>query len=222
VLTACSSAVYRLSPTGTVVMSYTAASLGEIPPNPEQGLFAMTLDSDGTSFWTAGYFSGKVHQVDIATGTELKSFSVAPFTTIAGLTVYGEIQVGRPGLALIETVGTDPSSCAPTREITLPTTTTVTYCYRAINTGSITLTTHSLTDTVAGNLFTNNTITLAPGASTFVTRSATLHTTTLNVATWSATDGADKHVTTSDFTRVNGPGSGVVLDKKVYLPLIMK
>ncbi|HTP07619.1 MAG TPA: hypothetical protein VMP08_05170, partial [Anaerolineae bacterium] len=134
VMTACSSAVFRFSPTGTVIMSYTAASLGELPPrNPDNGLFALTLDSDGTSFWTAGYESGVVHRVDIATGTALKSFGASPFTSVAGLIVYGEVQVGRPGLALIETVGTDPAACATTREITIPTTTTVTYCYRAIN-----------------------------------------------------------------------------------------
>ncbi len=218
VLTACASAVFRFSPAGTVIMSYTADSLGEIV-NGDAGLFAMTLDSDGTSFWTAGYASGRVHKVDIATGNVLKTFQAAPFTSIAGLTVYGEIQVGRPGLALIETVGTDPAACASTREITIPTTTTVTYCYRAINTGSITLTTHSLTDTVLGNIFTNNAISLAPGASTFVTRSATLHTTTINVATWSGNDGAGKQATTSDFTRVDGPAAP---SHKLYLPLIRK
>ena len=204
------------------MMSYTAASLGEYPSDPDLGLFAMTLDSDGTSFWTAGYTSGQVHKVDIATGAVLKTFNAWSFTTIAGLTVYGEIQVGRPGLALAETVGTDPASCATTREITIPTTTTVTYCYHVINTGSLTLTTHTLTDTVLGNIFANQAITLAPGASTFVTRSATLHATTLNVATWSAISADGKHATASDFTRVDGPGSVLVLDKKVYLPLIMK
>ncbi|HTP07159.1 MAG TPA: hypothetical protein VMP08_02845, partial [Anaerolineae bacterium] len=72
------------------------------------------------------------------------------------------------------------------------------------------------------NIFMNQAITLSPGASTFLTRSATLHTTTINVATWSATDGAGKEAITSDFTRVDGPGSVLVLDKKVYLPLIMR
>jgi hypothetical protein len=221
-MTACSLAVYRLSPTGTVVMSYTAASLGEIPPNPEQGLFALTLDSDGTSFWTAGYFSGKVHKVDIATGTVLKTFGTSPFTTIAGLTVYGEIQVGRPGLALAETVGTDPASCAPTREITATVGMTVTYCYRVINTGSLTLTTHSLTDSVHGGILSNLALSLAPGASTFVTRAATINATTQNVAVWSATSISSTTASATDFTRVNVGVTPPVLDKKLYLPLIRK
>ncbi|HTP09350.1 MAG TPA: hypothetical protein VMP08_13935 [Anaerolineae bacterium] len=223
VMVACQQLVYRFSSSGAISHTYTVASLGETDP---LGLFALNLDSDGTSFWTAGLGSGKVYKVDIASGTLLKSFDAHPFVGtaigagayIVGLAVYGEIQVGRPNLTLVETVGTLPASCAGTREITVGAGTTVYYCYTIINSGVVTLTTHSLTDTVIGPIFSNQAIALVPGATTFVTRAATINGTTINVATWSGTDGSQS-ASASDFTRVN---VGIVLDKKVYLPLVRK
>ena len=88
-----------------------------------------------------------------------------------------------------------------------------------INTGSITFTTHALTDTVFGNIFSNLNATLPPGATTFVTRSYTATATTINVAMWSSQNGGGQSAVASDFTRVN---VGVVLNQKVYLPVVLK
>ena len=50
----------------------------------------MNLDSDGTSFWTAGALSGDVYHVDIESGTVLGSFNSGA-GGVAGLAVYDEL-----------------------------------------------------------------------------------------------------------------------------------
>jgi hypothetical protein len=87
VLVACQDAVHRLSPLGTNLQTYTRASIGETDAS---GLFAMNLDPDGTSFWTAGANSGNVYHVDIASGAVLGTFNSGQ-GGVAGLAVYDEL-----------------------------------------------------------------------------------------------------------------------------------
>ncbi|HZY44585.1 MAG TPA: hypothetical protein VFF70_07540, partial [Anaerolineae bacterium] len=221
VMVACSQGVYRLSSSGGISHTYPITSLNETDPF---GLFALNLDSDGTSFWTAGFSSGKVYKVDIASGTVLTSFNAHPLADsmahayIVGLAVYGEMQVGRPNLTLVETVGTSPGSCAGTREINVAANTPVYYCYTIKNTGVVTLTTHALTDTVHGVIFSNQAINLSPGATAFVTRTATINATTINIATWTGVNGGQS-ASAFDFTRVNVQ---LLLSNKVFLPVVLK
>src|SRR5437764_6527092 len=56
VLVACYRLVYRLDPDGHVIQSYTARQGGE-----RSRFFAVNLDPDGPSFWTAGLESGDSH-----------------------------------------------------------------------------------------------------------------------------------------------------------------
>ena len=62
-------------------------------------LFALNIDPDGTSFWTADIFSTEIYHIDIATGTILKSWKANKdgATEVAGLSVFGEITQGGPG-----------------------------------------------------------------------------------------------------------------------------
>jgi hypothetical protein len=87
VMVACQDAVHRLSPQGANLHTYPRAAIGEADPN---GLFAMNLDPDGTSFWTAGFSSGNVYHVDIASGSVLGSFNSGA-GGVAGLLVYDEL-----------------------------------------------------------------------------------------------------------------------------------
>jgi len=89
VLVACTSAVFRLSASGAVIQTFSV-------PNTID-LFALNLDSDGTSFWTADYTSGEVVKVDIATGSVLTSFTTPPQSVLGGLAIVGEINVGGGG-----------------------------------------------------------------------------------------------------------------------------
>ena len=87
VMVACQEAVHRVSPEGVNLHTYTRASIGEDDPG---GLFAMNLDPDNTSFWTAGALSGDVYHVDIETGAVLGSFNSGP-GGVAGLAIYDEL-----------------------------------------------------------------------------------------------------------------------------------
>jgi hypothetical protein len=91
-----------------------------------------------------------------------------------------------PEITLEKTVGTDPNVCATTDEITVEPGTEVTYCFRATNTGDVTLETHTLVDSELGILLSGAQITLEPGESTFVLESTELFETTTNVAVWIA------------------------------------
>lgn len=87
VLVACADAVKLLSASGAVIQTYAPAHTSQ--------LFALTLDPDGTSFWTGDYDDGQVFHIDIASGNVLKIFNAARNTGLFGLAVVGEIQVGR-------------------------------------------------------------------------------------------------------------------------------
>jgi hypothetical protein len=83
------SEVVRLDASGNQIQTYSLPGTSL--------LFAINLDPDGTSFWTADLFNGEVFKVDIATGTILKQWSAggsAGFTAAGGLSVKGEIIVG--------------------------------------------------------------------------------------------------------------------------------
>ena len=79
----------RLDSSGNQVQTYTPS----IPPGL---IFALNLDPDGTSFWTADYSSGNVFKFDIASGTELLTFNVPPNTSLSGLAVFGEVTAAQP------------------------------------------------------------------------------------------------------------------------------
>jgi hypothetical protein len=58
--------------------------------------FALNLDPDGDSFWSADFCSSMVFKFDIASGTVLQSFSTGtPSNTVFGLVVNGEFSEAR-------------------------------------------------------------------------------------------------------------------------------
>jgi hypothetical protein len=78
--------VERLDASGNDVQTYTFPGF--------TNLFALNLDPDGTSFWTADSSTGHVFKADIKTGAVLKNWSSAGapnFVDAAGLTVKGEL-----------------------------------------------------------------------------------------------------------------------------------
>ena len=70
-----------------------------------------------------------------------------------------------PAISLTKTVGTVPGVCAATDQVTVPYGASVYYCYQIENTGSVTMTVHTLVDDHLGALVTNLPYELAPGAS---------------------------------------------------------
>lgn len=89
-LVADSDRIVRLDAAGTVVQTYTVTN--------EAAFFALNLDPDGTSFWSADLTTGDVFKFDIATGNILLQFNTGSGVgTVAGITVKGELTAsGRP------------------------------------------------------------------------------------------------------------------------------
>lgn len=84
VLVADSVDIHRLDAGGNIVQTYDAGN--------NQNWFALNLDPDGTSFWSASYDTGDVYKFDIATGAVLLNFNTGTGpNTVFGLTVFGEL-----------------------------------------------------------------------------------------------------------------------------------
>ncbi|MCP5245389.1 MAG: hypothetical protein H6937_05330 [Burkholderiales bacterium] len=81
--------IKRLDSNGNVVQTYDT--------NTENFWFALNLDPDGKSFWSAGYQSGLIQRFDIATGNLLDSFTSQGPSGPSGLVVFGEITQGGGG-----------------------------------------------------------------------------------------------------------------------------
>ena len=93
-LVADSTVVVELNASGSQVMTYT--------PNPTATtLFALNLDPDGTSFWTADLITGNIFRFDIASGTQLVTF-VSPSAEASGVAVFGEKLVGTNNLMVTD------------------------------------------------------------------------------------------------------------------------
>ncbi|MCA9977114.1 MAG: DUF11 domain-containing protein, partial [Anaerolineales bacterium] len=123
-------------------------------------------------------------------------------------------QVTNASIEMVKTVGLDPSTCATTNEIDVLSGTEVVYCYEVTNTGLITFTDHTLVDSELGNILTGFTYSLAPNASVYVTQTAVLTETTINQATWTASDGI-LSVDYSDSATVNVLPATITLTKTV-------
>jgi hypothetical protein len=84
VMVACDAQIVRLNTSGAIVQSYN--------PGSEADFFALSLDPDGVSFWAAGYVSGHIYKVNIASGATSTNW-IAPLGSgagLAGLAVYGD------------------------------------------------------------------------------------------------------------------------------------
>jgi hypothetical protein len=124
-------------------------------------------------------------------------------------------------LDLAVTVGTDPDPgvCAATTTLGVLTGTAVNYCYRATNTGTTTLLYHDLVDSAWGVVLDDESISLAPGASTFVTRLRTVDDTTTSNALWTARTLPYQFMTSAQpggptyaFVDISLPGTGTALN----------
>lgn len=89
VLVADTDRVVLLDPSGNVIRTYTTAGV--------QLLFALNVLPDQTSFLTGDLNTGEIYQFNVATGALEMSFNSSPFTSLAGLAVFGEFQSGGGG-----------------------------------------------------------------------------------------------------------------------------
>jgi len=120
-------------------------------------------------------------------------------------------------LSLNKTVGTDTLACATMNSISVAPGTKVTYCYTVTNTGSESLTTHTLVDDQLGPILTNFLFTLVPSASAFITATAVINTPVTNIATWTAESSGGGTAFDSDFAIVSLLEPKLSLSKTVGL-----
>jgi len=78
-----------LDSAGNLVRSYDVAG--------NNAWFALNLDPDGKTFWSADFDTGLIQQFDIATGATMTSFSSGSSGGPWGLAVFGEITQGGGG-----------------------------------------------------------------------------------------------------------------------------
>ena len=143
--------------------------------------FAYTLPPGDSAFITE---TATITQTTINTAT-WTAYNPGPLD-VASATAVATVNLPEPAISLAKTVGTDPNDCAETTAISVTAGTDVTYCYEVTNTGPLTVTRHTLEDSELGTLLNALPYTLSPGASTFVTETATITQTTVNTATWTA------------------------------------
>ncbi|MCW3027966.1 MAG: Bacterial Ig-like domain {group 1 [Solirubrobacterales bacterium] len=98
-LVACSRVVEHVSATGEILHTYEPG--GSI-------LFALNLDPDGTSFWTADLGTGDIWRIDIASGEVLTHFNAEASVDVAGLTIVGELTCGTQQISLAPTTAEKP------------------------------------------------------------------------------------------------------------------
>lgn len=79
-LVACAGLIYRLDGGGNVADTYDAPG--------EDSWFAMNIDPDGASFWSASFNTGQIYRFDIASGAVITTFPSGAATF--GLAVFGE------------------------------------------------------------------------------------------------------------------------------------
>ncbi|MEZ4642132.1 MAG: hypothetical protein R3E31_05220 [Chloroflexota bacterium] len=83
------------------------------------------------------------------------------------------------------------------------------------NTGTITLTEHTLTDSVLGVLLDGVSYELVPGATTMVTETVVVTDTVTNVAVWEATDGGSGTAVATSTATVHAINPSIALSKTV-------
>ena len=86
VLLADGGVIRRFNSAGVEIQTYDATG--------QNSWFALNLDPDGTSFWSADFSTSDVYRFDIATGSVITSFNTGTgSSTVFGLAVAGEITV---------------------------------------------------------------------------------------------------------------------------------
>jgi hypothetical protein len=104
--------IHRLDSAGNIVQTYDAPG--------EDCWFALNLDPDSTSFWSADFCTSNVYKFDIASGAVLLSFNTGTGTnTVFGLAVFGELLISQRFLDLEPETDENPVGSVHTVTATL-------------------------------------------------------------------------------------------------------
>ncbi len=118
-------------------------------------------------------------------------------------------------ILMTKTVGATPGVCGSGDSLAVVPGSGVHYCYAVTNNGTVTLTSHTLTDTQLGTLLAGAAITLTPGASSLFSTTAVVTQSVVNTATWMASDGLGSSAFFTDSASVSVFAPSIVLTKTV-------
>ena len=192
-------------------VTFTTHSLSDSQLGTLLNNFNYVLGPGQSTFVTA---TAIITQTTVNTAT----WTASDGTHIANAIANATVTAAPLGLSLEVTVGLNETGCPTSSAIVVPAGANVIYCFKATNSGSYTLTTHSLVDSQLGAIFTNLSLSLPPAATAYLTRTAIINQNTVNTATWTALTNLGPGVTASDSATVMVEGTGYL----IYLPVAIK
>jgi hypothetical protein len=180
------------------VVGGTVTPVAAYPDPSETDIDGLAIGDNGKAYLIPDdNVPGLIYVYDLVAGV-FETPLTAPWSTSdtfsGGAFITGLLVEPEPGIWITKTVGLDSGICATTDEISVPAGhggADVYYCYEVMNTGNVTLTHHDLDDSELGTILSGFAFDLAPGASVDTVAaglelSATITSTTINVATWTA------------------------------------
>jgi len=206
--------VANFSPTaqeGVLEYTSTGTFVGRYDPAPLTGYRGVYELPNGNFLTTTGTGVHEISRAGTLVSTKISGVSGRFITFFAPVSA-----------ALGKTVGTTPTTCGATTDITVATGTDVYYCLTITNTGAVTLTNHTVSDPILG-VQTTIPYVLAPGASVSLTEAdipalgpVAAMANIVNTAAITATNGTFTATNTSLAT-VTTVGVGIAVTKTVGL-----
>jgi hypothetical protein len=199
-----------------VIHCYTVTNTGAVTLNIHRiGDNVLGTIQDNLSFSLASGVSAYITETIIHTNTIT---SLATWVAHNGIVTASDsnsvtINVIPAGITLQQTVGIE-SKCAVRDSIDVGLNASVTFCYVVRNIGSIPLTIHQLKDSEFGQILSDLSYLLLPGASGFITRTTIVNSSIVNIAEWTATNG-DITVRASDKVTVTVQPAAIIMSMGV-------
>lgn len=135
------------------------------------------VNGDGVDDLAVGAYGGKLVNIT----STLPTGKVFVYHGVKGGGCQAQIALS------VTVAGADsPDPCMGSSELDVPVDSTVAYCYRVQNTGSVALTRHDLANGVGGASFNEGEVVLAPGAVYTYVMTQTMTANTSEVVTWTA------------------------------------
>jgi hypothetical protein len=208
---------YTVKNTGNVALSTFSINDSHI------GIFTPTatlLQPGNTVSFLSGAFTPSATGVIVATGTVNAVGTVGGNISASSVTTLS-VTLGPPSIQLLVGVKTTPE-CTVSDTIYVASGTSVYYCFTVRNTSTTpqTLTNHSLSTQLFGNVFTNVNVSLAPGATyTYLhpVPAVIVRTLTTNNSTWTATISDVVGVSASATENATACLSGVIAGTPCHL-----
>ena len=192
--------IRRLSAAGAVLQTYDVAGA--------DSWFALNLNPDGTSFWSADINTANVYKIDIATGNVLTTFNTGTgASTVFGLAVFGEVTVSVCADNVAPSFAPSSQACGTTIQATVGT--PLSFTVAASDANATDVVTLNTTGLPAGATMTPALSTSGNPVSSLFSWTPTAANLGSNAVTFSATDKCGVQVLCAYTINVTGGGGSV-------------